>query len=131
MKKDTILINGRLAHIEKRQSLSKQKETPKLYTVKVMEVLEWLLQGDRSRKYESGITTLRTFSTKEAIGNLKTTRVSNEIVELRKIMPKSGILMFRYLDEKLPRYALINDTDVIEFADNLLAKIKSKLSQKL
>ena len=131
MKKDIVLINGREAILKYRQSRSKQKDDPRLNTTEVMEVLEWLLQGDRSRTYESGITTLRTFNTKEAIANLSTTRVSNQIKELRKVMPKSGILMFRYLDEELPRYALINDEKVIAFADELLTNIKQELSLKL
>jgi len=131
MKKPIISINGREAIIIKRESQSDQKEDPKLEAVPVMEVLEWLLQGDRSRKYENGISTLRTFTTKEAIENLSTTRVSNQILELRKVIPKSAILMFRFLDEKLPRYGLINDEKVVSFADDLLAKIKHELSLKL
>jgi len=129
--KNTTLINGKEAVIEYRQSRSTQKDEPKINATQVMEVLEWLLQGDRSKKYKSGITTLRTFSTKEAITNLSTTRVSNQIGELRKVMPKSGILMFKYLDEKLPRYALINDEKIIESAEDMLSKIKRELSLKL
>ena len=130
MIRDIIIINGREANIIHRQSKSEDKEHPKLNTIKVMKALEYLLQGDRSSQ-KKGINTLYAFTTKDGNNTLGDTRVSNAIVELRKVIPKSGLITFRYLDESLPRYALIKEESIIEFADNLLREIKTKLSIKL
>ena len=130
MIRDIIIINGREANIRHRQSKSEDKEHPKLNTIKVMKALEYLLRGDRSSQ-KKGINTLYAFTTKDGNNTLGDTRVSNAIVELRKVIPKSGLITFRYLDESLPRYALINEESIIEFADNLLREIKTKLSIKL
>jgi len=130
MRKDIVLINGREAVIVCRQSQSEDKEHPKLNTIKVIKVLEYLLRGDRSSQ-RKGINTLYAFTTKDGNNTLDDTRVANAMVELRKVIPKSGLITFRYLDEKLPRYALINDEKVIAFADELLTNIKQELSLKL
>jgi len=129
--KDIIPINSKDAIITYRQTRSQQTEEPKLYTTKVMNALELLLKGDRSKKYEKGVTTLRAFSTMEGNNSLNDTRVSNAIVELRKVIPKSGLITFKYLSEKVDRYALINDKNIIDFADNLLKEIRAKISKKL
>lgn len=131
MKKDTVTINGKEAIITHRQSLSKQKEQPKIYTQKVMRALELLLKGDRSTTIENGINTLNTFTTMEGNNTLNDTRVSNAIVELRKIIPKSGLLTFRYMSDNTDRYALMNDKNIINFADNLLEKIQAKISKEV
>jgi len=130
MRKDTVLINGRDAIIRHRQSQSEDKEHPRLYTIKVMRVLEYLLGGDRSTQ-RKGINTLYAFTTKEGNNTLDDTRVSNAIVELRKVIPKSGVITFRYLDEKLPRYALINEENIISFSTKLLQEIREKLSKEV
>jgi hypothetical protein len=130
MRKDTVLINGRDAIIRHRQSQSEDKEQPKLNTIKVMRALEYLLKGDRSSQ-RKGINTLHAFTTKDGNNTLDDTRVSNAMVELRKVIPKSGLITFRYLDEKLPRYALINEENIISFSDKLLQEIRKKLSLKL
>lgn len=131
MKKDTILINGKDAIIEYRQSRSNQKDDPKLNTLKVHKVLEELLKGHREIQSDKGINTLKTFTNLDGGKNWNDTRPSNAIVQLRKVIPKSGLLTFRYLNEKDWRYGLINDEVVISFADDLLANIKSELSLKL
>jgi hypothetical protein len=128
MRNDIVLINGKKAVIRHRQSQSEDKEHPKLYTLKVMRALEYLLKGDRSHQ-RKGINTLHAFTTKDGNNTLDDTRVSNAIVELRKVIPKSGVITFRYLDEKLPRYALINEKSIIAFSDKLLQEIKEKLSK--
>ena len=125
--KPTTLINGREAVIEYRQSRSQQKEEAKLYTDKAMNTLRLLLEGDRDRKHEKGIATLRTFTTMEGMKILDDERVSNAIVQLRKVIPRSGLLTFRYLNEKKWRYALINDSNIIDFADKLLVEIRKNL----
>ena len=131
MKKDTVLINGKDAIISHRQSHSNQKKEAKIYTSKVMYALELLLKGDRSRKYEKEITTLNTFTTMEGNNILNDTRVSNAIVELRKVIPKSGILTFRYVSDNTDRYALMNDVNIVKFADALLVEIRAKIDKKL
>jgi len=131
MKKDTILINGKEATITHRQSQSKQKEEPKIYTPKVMGTLELLLKGDRNITHLKGINILNTFTTMEGNNTLHDTRVANRIVELRKVIPKSGLLTFRYLSDNTNRYALINDKNIIDFADNLLKEIKVKISKEV
>ena len=131
MKKDTILINGKEAMLEYRQSRSHQKDDPKLNTLKVHRVLEELLKENREIQSDKGINTLNTFTNLDGGKNWNDTRPSNAIVQLRKVIPKSGLLTFRYLNEKEWRYGLINDEAVISFADDLLANIKSELSLKL
>jgi len=131
MKKDTILINGREAIIEYRQSHSNQKYAPKLNTPKVYKILEELLKGNREIQFDKGINTLNTFTNLDGANIWNDTRPSNAVVELRKVIPKSGLLTFRYLNEKEWRYGLINDETVISFADALLSDIKRELSLKL
>ena len=131
MKKDTVIINGKEAVIEYRKSRSNQKDEPKLNTPKVHTILEELIKGDRSRKYDGGITTLRTFTNLDGANIWGDTRPSNAIVQLRKVIPKDAIITFMYLNEKNWRYGLINDETVIAFADDLLATIKRELSLKL
>ena len=126
--KDVIQINGRDAVIEYRQSRSTHQEEPKIYTSRVLKALELLLEGNRSKKYKKGITTLEDFNTLEGNYLLEDTRVSNAIVELRKVIPKSGLLTFRYAGEKLPRYALMNDKKIIDIAEELKEEIKAKIS---
>jgi len=130
MKKDIVTINGKEAVLTYRQSRSHQKEEPKLYTQKVYSILEELLRGNRSSKYKKGITTLNTLTTFDGF-KLDDTRIANAIVELRKVVPKSGIITFKYLHDNVDRYALINDKIVIAFSDDLLANIKRELSLKL
>jgi len=129
--KDTVLINGKDAIIDYRQSQSHQKDNPKLNTLKVHRVLEELLKGNRAIQSDKGINTLNTFTNLDGGRIWKDARPSNAIVQLRKVIPKSGLLTFRYLNEKEWRYGLINDETVISFADDLLANIKSELSLKL
>jgi len=128
MKKDNVIINGREAVIEYRESRSRQKDQPKLNTLKVYTILKELLKGNRSRKQDRGINTLRTFTNLDGANIWGDTRPSNAIVQLRKVIPKSAILTFRYVDEKNWRYGLINDELVISFADNLLNNIRKELS---
>ena len=128
MKKDNVIINGREAVIEYRISRSRQKDQPKLNTLKVYTILEELLKGNRSRKQDRGINTLRTFTNLDGANIWGDTRPSNAIVQLRKVIPKSAILTFRYVDEKHWRYGLINDESVISFADDLLNNIRKELS---
>jgi len=125
---DIIIINGKKATISYRQSRSQQKEEPKIYTIKVMNALDLLLQGNRNKVHKEGINTLKSFTTMDAYSKLRDTRVSNAIIELRKVIPKSGIITFRYLEDKVDRYALINDEEIISFADNLLNEIREKIS---
>ena len=128
MKKDNVIINGREAVIEYRISRSRQKDQPKLNTLKVYTILKELLKGNRSRKQDRGINTLRTFTNLDGANIWGDTRPSNAIVQLRKVIPKSAILTFRYVDEKSWRYGLINDELVISFADDLLNNIRKELS---
>jgi len=129
--KDTTLINGKEAVIEYRQSRSTQKDEPKINTPKVHKILEELLKGNRAIQSDKGINTLKTFTNLDGATIWGDTRPSNAIVQLRKVIPKSGLLTFRYLNEKQWRYGLINDDEVIAFADDLLTKIKRELSLKL
>ena len=129
--KDAIQINGREAVIEYRQSRSSHQEEPKIYTERVLKALELFLEGDRTQKHDKGITTLEDFNTLEGNHLLEDTRVSNAIVELRKVIPKSGVITFKYVGEKLPRYALINDKKIIDFAEELLEEIRVKISKEL
>jgi len=131
MKRNAILINGKQAIIEYRKSRSKQKNNPKLYTLKVYKILEELLKGDRKTQPKKGLNTLKTFTNLDGANLWGDTRPSNAIVELRKVIPKNGLLTFRYLDEKNWRYGLIKDKEIIKFADDLLSKIRDKLSLKL
>jgi len=127
MKKDTVIINGRDAVISYRESRSHQKDEPKLNNTRVHRVLQELLNGDRSKKHEVGITTLNSFTNLDGARRWNDTRPSNAIVELRKVIPKSGIITFRYVGEKIDRYALINDKNIVDFADNLLKEIAKEL----
>ena len=88
--RDTVIINGKEAVILYRQSRSRQKEEARLNTLETQRVLEELLRGDRSRIYDSGITTLSTLSALDGL-RMNDTRISNKIVELRKVIPKNGI----------------------------------------
>ena len=125
--KNTTFINGREATTIYMESES--SKIPSLYNYKVMVVLEVLLEGDRSRKYEQGITTLKTFQTMQFNNLIGSTRVSNFIIPLRKALPKGAIITFRYKGEKQGRYALVNDSNIIDFSDNLLNEIREKISK--
>ena len=131
MRNDIVLINGREAIIEYRQSRSQQKDEPRLNTMKVYTILEELLKGNRVKIEKNAINTLQTFTNLDGANIWGDTRPSNAIVQLRKVIPKDALLTFRYLNEKNWRYGLINDATVIAFCDDLLATIKSKLSSKL
>ncbi len=120
-----VMINGKEAILTYRQSQSTHKEEAKLYTHKIYRVLEELLKGDRNKSYKKGITILNSFNNLEGAG-WGDTRPSNAIVELRKVIPKSGLITFHYIGQ-LDRYALINDKEIIKFSDELLSKILEKL----
>ena len=82
MKKYTVLINGRKAIIEYRQSRSQQKNDPKLNTLKVHKILEELLKGNRAIQSDKGINTLNTFTNLDGANIWGDTRPSNAIVQL-------------------------------------------------
>ncbi len=124
---DIVIINGKEAKLLYRQSQSQQKAEPKVNTPKVLSILEELLKGDRSQAYKSGITTLTTLTTLDGL-KLKDTRIANSIVELRKIIPKSGLLTFHYADGEY-RYGLILDDDVIAFAEKLKTSIQDEIQK--
>ncbi len=126
--RDTVIINGREAVILYRHSRSTQKEEPRLNTLETLRVIEELLRGDRSRIYDRGITTLATLSALDGL-RMNDTRISNKIVELRKVIPKNGILTFKYLDEKIWRYGLIKDDDILAYAEDLKTTIQNELEK--
>ncbi len=128
--REIVLINGKEAMIFYRQSKSEHKEEPRLNTLETLRVLEELLKGDRSRIYPKGITTLATLSTLDGL-RLNDTRISNKIVELRKVIPKSGLLTFKYLGDNKWRYGLIKDDAILAFAEELKKTIENELKKVL
>jgi hypothetical protein len=129
--KTTTLINGREATIFYRESRSQKKDQPRLNTLQVYRVLEELLKGERGKVYDKGITVLNSFTNIDGAKMWGDSRPSNAIVELRKVIPKSGLITFQYAGVKRDRYALINDSNIIDFADNLLKEIRKKISKEV
>jgi hypothetical protein len=127
--KTATFINGREATIFYRESRSQKKDHPRLNTLQVYRVLEELLKGERSKVYDKGITVLNSFTNVDGVKMWDDSRPSNAIVELRKVIPKSGLITFQYAGVKRDRYALINDSNIINFADNLLNEIREKISK--
>jgi len=127
--KATTLINGRKAIIL--HDKSRSNKIISLCNFKVMSTLEILLSGNRSRKHEAGLTTLRATQTMEFNNLIGTTRVSNLVIPLRKELPKGAIITFRYVGEKQGRYAIINDKKFIDVADKLVNEIRKKISKEV
>lgn len=130
-KKQIVLINGRECEIFYRESHSKKQDEPKIYTKDVLKVLEVLLT-DTGVNYSKGITTLKTLTSWNE-RELGIKRLSNKIIELRKVTLKSGILTFRYLDDPLKewRYGVIKDPLILESLEKIKETILDKLGKKI
>lgn len=130
MKKGTpILINGIDSKIRYRESRSHKKDEVKIYTLEMVTIIDELLKGSESDfKYPKGITTLNTLTSWDE-RELKVKRLSNKIIELRKIIPKSAILTFRDFNssEDEWKYGVIKDDEVIRFLKKLKQEIISKI----
>lgn len=124
-----VLINGRESKIFYRESKSKKKDEVKINTLEMIIIIDELLKGSaRNFKYSSGITTLNTLTSWDE-PRLKVKRLSNKIIELRKIVPKSAILTFRDFNNSKDewKYGVIKDREVIDFLRNLKQKILNQI----
>ncbi|MFA6788184.1 MAG: hypothetical protein WC149_04345 [Arcobacteraceae bacterium] len=130
MKKGTpILINGRESQIFYRESRSNKKDNVKLNTLEIVTIIDELLKGSESNfKHPKGITTMNTLTSWDE-PRLKIKRLSNKIIELRKIIPKSAILTFRDFNNPKDewKYGVIKDDEVIFFLRNLKKRILSTI----
>lgn len=131
MKNDIpILINGRKSKIRYRESKSHKKDIVKIYTLEMLIIIDELLKGSESNfKYLDGITTLNTLTSWDE-PRLKIKRLSNKIIELRKVIPKSAILTFRDFNNSKDewKYGVIKDQEVINFLVSLKQKIVNKIT---
>ena len=131
MKNDIpILINGRKSKIRYRESKSHKKDIVKIYTLEMLIIIDELLKGSESNfKYLDGITTLNTLTSWDE-PRLKIKRLSNKIIELRKVIPKSAILTFRDFNNSKDewKYGVIKDQEVINFLVSLKQKILNKIT---
>ena len=95
-------------------------------------IIDELLKGSESDfKYPKGITTLYTLTSWDE-KRLRVKRLSNKILELRKVIPKSALLTFRdFYDSKDEwKYAVIKDKDIISFLIELKKKIINVIEAK-
>ena len=125
-----VLINGRHSRIFYRQTKSNKKDRVNIYTSEMVLIIEELLKGSETNfKYPDGITTLNTLTSWDE-KELKIKRLSNKIIELRKIIPKSAILTFRdYYNHKDEwKYGVIKDYEVILFLQKLKQEIITKIT---
>ena len=131
MKNDIpILINGRKSKIRYRESKSHKKDIVKIYSLEMLIIIDELLKGSESNfKYLDGITTLNTLTSWDE-PRLKIKRLSNKIIELRKVIPKSAILTFRDFNNSKDewKYGVIKDQEVINFLVSLKQKILNKIT---
>jgi len=127
--KKTLLINGVESEIFYRQS--RATKAPQVYTKDVLKVINELLKSkDSSLKYTEGITTFNTLTSWDE-RELGIKRVSNKIIEIRKLMPKSALLTFKPIGEKEWRYGVIKSDENIKFLEDLQASIiKQVFKQK-
>lgn len=124
-----ILINGRESKIFYRESRSQKKASVKINTLEMITIIDELLQGCESDfMYSKGITTLHTLTSWDE-PRLKIKRLSNKIIELRKIVPKSAILTFRDFSNSKDewKYGVMKDDEVVTFLKNLKEQILSRL----
>ncbi len=125
-----VLINGRHSRIFYRQTKSNKKDRVNIYTSEMIVIIDELLKGSETNfKYPDGITTLNTLTSWDE-KELKIKRLSNKIIELRKIIPKSAILTFRdYYNHKDEwKYGVIKDYEVILFLQKLKQEIITKIT---
>ena len=125
-----VLINGRHSRIFYRQTKSNKKDRVNIYTSEMIVIIDELLKGSESNfKYSDGITTLNTLTSWDE-KDLKIKRLSNKIIELRKIIPKSAILTFRdfYNSKDEWKYGVIKDYEVILFLQKLKQEIITKIT---
>jgi hypothetical protein len=124
-----VLINGRDSKIFYRESKSHKKDEVKINTLEMVTIIDELLKGCESDfKYLKGITTLNTLTSWDE-PRLKIKRLSNKILELRKIIPKSAILTFRDFNNSKDewKYGVIKDLEVIEFMKKLKQSILTQI----
>lgn len=124
-----VLINGRESKIRYRESKSHKKDEVKINTLEMVTIIDELLKGCESDfKYLKGITTLNTLTSWDE-PRLKIKRLSNKILELRKIIPKSAILTFRDFNNSKDewKYGVIKDLEVIEFMKKLKQSILTQI----
>lgn len=131
MKNDKpILINGNESKIFYRESRSNKKDDVKIFTLEMVTIIDELLKGSESNfKYLDGITTLNTLTSWDE-PRLKIKRLSNKIIELRKVIPKSAILTFRDFNNSKDewKYGVIKDQEVISFLIALKLEILNKIT---
>ncbi|KLE00939.1 hypothetical protein [Aliarcobacter butzleri] len=131
MKKETpILINGRVSKLRYRESRSNKKDDVKIFTLEMVTIIDELLKGSESDfKYLHGITTLNTLTSWDE-PRLKIKRLSNKIIELRKVIPKSAILTFRDFNNSKDewKYGVIKDREVINFLVSLKQEILNRIT---
>mgnify|MGYP000967573211 CR=1 FL=1 len=131
MKNDKpILINGNESKIFYRESRSNKKDDVKIFTLEMVTIINELLKGSESDfKYLDGITTLNTLTSWDE-PRLKIKRLSNKIIELRKVTPKSAILTFRDFNNSKDewKYGVIKDREVINFLVSLKQEILNKIT---
>lgn len=130
MKNDTpVLINGTECKIFYRESKSNKKDKVNIYTLEMVTIIEELLKGNESSfEHSKGITTLNTLTSWDE-PRLKIKRLSNKIIELRKIIPKNAILTFRNFHNSKDewKYGVIKDDEVISFLQNLKNRILTSI----
>ena len=124
-----ILINGKESKIFYRESKSHKKDKVNINTLEMVIIIDELQKGCESDfKYYKGITTLNTLTSWDE-PRLKIKRLSNKIIELRKIIPKSAILTFRDFNNSKDewKYGVIKDMEVIQFLKKLRNQILIKI----
>lgn len=124
----TVLINGKESEIFYRKSRA-NNESPKVFTEDVLKVInELLLFKDSSLKYPKGITTLNTITSWDE-KRMGIKRLSNKIIELRKIMPENALLTFKALSESEWKYGVIKEPKHIKFLEDLREQILKQISK--
>ncbi|MCD6433840.1 MAG: hypothetical protein J7L21_07345 [Sulfurimonas sp.] len=127
--KQTVLINGKESEIFYRKSRA-NNEAPKVFTEDVLKVInELLIFKDSSLKYPKGITTLNTITSWDE-PRIGIKRLSNKIIEIRKIIPESALLTFKALSESEWKYGVIKEPKHIKFLEDLREQILKQISKQ-
>jgi len=133
MKNNTpIMINGKESKIFCSESRSHKKDKANIYNFEMITIIDELLKGYESDlKYPRGITTLNTLTSWDE-PRLRIKRLSNKILELRKILPPNTILTFRDFNNSKDewKYAVKKDNDIIFSIVYLKKKILQEIDKR-
>lgn len=128
--KQVAKINNKESEIFYNNSKASNQDEPKIFTYDVLTVVTELLSGfDTNFIYQSGITTLGTLTSWDE-PRLSIKRLSNKMIEIRKVLPKGSLLTFKPLNEKEWKYGVIKTDENIKLLKSLQTQILNYLVKK-